>query len=41
VATVIPLLVPLDWLIGRCRAATNVISDMTVATILDREERVS
>jgi Na+/H+-dicarboxylate symporter len=36
VATVIPLLVPLDWLIGRCRAATNVISDMTVATILDR-----
>ena len=37
VATVIPLLLPLDWLIGRCRAATNVISDMTVATILDRD----
>jgi Na+/H+-dicarboxylate symporter len=30
------LFVPVDWLIGRCRAATNVISDMTVAQILDR-----
>jgi Na+/H+-dicarboxylate symporter len=36
VLTVIPLLLPVDWIIGRCRAATNVISDMTVATLLDR-----
>lgn len=36
VAVAIPLLLPVDWLIGRCRAATNVISDMTVATLLDR-----
>jgi len=33
------LFVPVDWLIGRCRAATNVISDMTVAEILDRFDR--
>jgi DAACS family dicarboxylate/amino acid:cation (Na+ or H+) symporter len=32
------LFVPVDWLIGRCRAATNVISDMTVAQVLDRFE---
>lgn len=36
VAVAIPLLLPVDWLIGRCRAATNVISDMTVAQLLDR-----
>jgi DAACS family dicarboxylate/amino acid:cation (Na+ or H+) symporter len=36
VALVIPLLLPLDWILGRCRAATNVISDMTVAVLLDR-----
>jgi Na+/H+-dicarboxylate symporter len=36
VATVIPLILPVDWILGRCRAATNVISDMTVATLLDR-----
>ncbi len=35
-AVVIPLVLPVDWIIGRCRAATNVISDMTVATLLDR-----
>lgn len=33
---VVPLLLPVDWLIGRLRAATNVASDMTVATLLDR-----
>ncbi len=33
---VIPLILPVDWIIGRLRAATNVISDMTVATLLDR-----
>ncbi|MBL8601116.1 MAG: dicarboxylate/amino acid:cation symporter [Myxococcales bacterium] len=35
-AAVIPLLLPLDWIVGRGRAATNVLSDMTVATVLDR-----
>ena len=36
VATIIPFLLPVDWIIGRCRAATNVLSDMTVAILLDR-----
>jgi Na+/H+-dicarboxylate symporter len=35
-AVVIPLVLPVDWIIGRFRAATNVASDMTVATLLDR-----
>jgi DAACS family dicarboxylate/amino acid:cation (Na+ or H+) symporter len=35
-AIAIPLILPVDWIIGRCRAATNVTSDMIVATILDR-----
>jgi Na+/H+-dicarboxylate symporter len=33
---VVPLILPVDWLLGRFRAATNVVSDMTVATLLDR-----
>jgi Na+/H+-dicarboxylate symporter len=33
---VLPLVLPVDWLIGRCRAAVNVTSDMVVATLLDR-----
>jgi Na+/H+-dicarboxylate symporter len=32
----LPVLVSVDWLIGRLRAATNVTADMTVATLLDR-----
>jgi DAACS family dicarboxylate/amino acid:cation (Na+ or H+) symporter len=32
----VPLLLPVDWLLGRLRAATNVISDMTVARVLER-----
>ena len=36
VATIIPLILPVDWIIGRCRATTNVLSDMTVAVLLDR-----
>jgi Na+/H+-dicarboxylate symporter len=36
VATIIPLILPVDWIIGRCRATTNVLSDMTVAILLDR-----
>ena len=32
----VPLLLPVDWLLGRFRAAVNVASDMVVATLLDR-----
>ncbi len=35
VATVIPLIMPVDWLIARCRSAVNVMSDMVVAVTLD------
>jgi DAACS family dicarboxylate/amino acid:cation (Na+ or H+) symporter len=35
VATVIPLILPVDWLIARCRSAVNVMSDMVVAITLD------
>lgn len=35
-ALAIPLTLPVDWMLGRARAATNVISDMTVATLLER-----
>lgn len=38
VTAVVPLLLPIDWLVGRGRAATNVLSDMAVATVLDRWE---
>lgn len=33
---VLPLLFTVDWIIGRGRATVNVISDMTVATLLER-----
>lgn len=32
---VYPLLLSVDWLLSRCRAVTNVISDMLVAVLLD------
>ncbi len=32
----IPLLLPVDWLLGRFRATVNVASDLTVANVLDR-----
>lgn len=35
VATVIPLILPVDWLIARCRSGVNVMSDMVVAIALD------
>jgi Na+/H+-dicarboxylate symporter len=31
----VPLLLPVDWLLGRMRATANVMSDMVVATIID------
>lgn len=38
-AIVIPLVLPVDWILGRMRAAVNVTSDMTVAVLLDRSRR--
>ncbi len=37
VATLVPLLFSVDWFIGRLRAATNVTSDMLVATLIGSE----
>lgn len=34
--TVLPVLLSVDWLLGRLRATTNVASDLTLATALDR-----
>ena len=34
--SVFAVILPVDWMLGRCRAMVNVISDMTVATLLDR-----
>jgi Na+/H+-dicarboxylate symporter len=34
--TIVPLLLTVDWVLGRCRAMTNVVSDLTVAVLLDR-----
>ncbi len=36
VATIVPFLLAVDWVMGRCRAVTNVISDMVVAVVIDR-----
>lgn len=36
VAQIVPLLLTVDWVLGRCRAMTNVTSDMVVAVVLDR-----
>jgi Na+/H+-dicarboxylate symporter len=38
IATAIPLIVPVDWIIARARSAVNVMSDMLVAILLDRGE---
>ena len=31
----IPLLLPLDWFLDRCRTAINVMGDMSVTCLLD------
>lgn len=39
IAAAIPLILPVDWIIARCRSVVNVMSDMLVAILLDRSER--
>ncbi|MFM7203022.1 MAG: dicarboxylate/amino acid:cation symporter [Myxococcota bacterium] len=41
VATAIPLILPVDWIIARCRSGVNVMSDMLVAILLDAWEKRS
>jgi DAACS family dicarboxylate/amino acid:cation (Na+ or H+) symporter len=33
--TIVPMLLTVDWVLGRCRAMTNVVSDIVVAVLLD------
>lgn len=35
---IVPLLLSVDWILSRCRAMTNVISDMTLAIVIDSVE---
>jgi Na+/H+-dicarboxylate symporter len=41
VVAAIPLVLPVDWIIGRARSAVNVMSDMLVAILLDRDRAVA
>ena len=34
----LPLLLPVDWLVARVRSATNVVSDMTVSIVIDSDK---
>ncbi|WP_435019213.1 dicarboxylate/amino acid:cation symporter [Tundrisphaera sp. TA3] len=36
VNNVVPFLLAVDWILGRCRSTTNVASDLLVAVLLDR-----
>jgi DAACS family dicarboxylate/amino acid:cation (Na+ or H+) symporter len=36
IAVAIPLILPVDWILARCRSGVNVMSDMLVAILLDR-----
>ena len=38
-SVLVPLLLTVDWLLSRCRAMTNVTSDILVAVLLDRFDR--
>ena len=35
----VPLLIPLDWFLDRCRTCINVMGDMSVACLLDGKQR--
>jgi Na+/H+-dicarboxylate symporter len=39
VEEILPILLTVDWVLGRCRAMTNVTSDMLVAVLLDRFDK--
>jgi len=39
VLAAIPLILPVDWILARCRSGVNVMSDMVVAILLDAFER--
>jgi len=39
IAVLIPLIVPVDWIVARVRSGVNVMADMTVAIVLNRWER--
>lgn len=41
VLAAIPLILPVDWILARCRSGVNVMSDMVVAILLDAGERRS
>ncbi|HEV7242387.1 MAG TPA: dicarboxylate/amino acid:cation symporter [Thermoanaerobaculia bacterium] len=41
VAVAIAFVLPVDWILARCRSAVNVLSDMLVAILLDRDQPVS
>lgn len=36
-AEILPLLLPVDWIVARMRSATNVVSDMTVSLVIDAD----
>lgn len=36
IAVALPLILPVDWILARCRSGVNVMSDMLVAILLDR-----
>jgi Na+/H+-dicarboxylate symporter len=36
IAAAIPLVIPIDWIIARCRSVVNVLSDMLVVILLDK-----
>jgi DAACS family dicarboxylate/amino acid:cation (Na+ or H+) symporter len=38
VVAAVPLVMPVDWILARTRTVVNVLSDMTVSILLDREE---
>ena len=41
ITSIVPLLLTVDWILGRARAATNVTSDCLVATLIDRFQPVA
>jgi DAACS family dicarboxylate/amino acid:cation (Na+ or H+) symporter len=39
IAAAIPLIMPVDWIIARCRSGVNVMSDLLVAILLEAERK--